>query len=67
MSGRIEYTHLAFKGARYAICGATVNDQNPATADVVKATCPDCINEHYNSETANASLHLSGLKAEYEI
>ena len=62
-----EYTHLAFIGAEYAICGATVNELNPSTATVSEATCPDCLDEHKTNERVNKALHRTDrVRPDYE-
>jgi hypothetical protein len=66
----VTYLHLAFKGARYAICGATVNERNRATTVAVQATCPGCREELDTAERVHAALHSGRGKrvtAEYEV
>jgi hypothetical protein len=57
------HVHLAFVGAGFAQCGATVNQRNPSTAIVAEATCPDCVDELRSSEQVNAAMHSGAGRA----
>ena len=63
------HVHLAFVGAGYARCGATVNQANPSTAIVSDATCPDCLDEYQADERVNEALHSGAggwVRPDYE-
>lgn len=57
--------HLAFVGAEYAMCGATVKDGNN-TVSLTVADCPDCVLFMKNEEKINKNMHGAGLKPDYE-